>query len=209
MSMREKYTKPGAQIHYFVVEWDLKKLSWKDFRGQVLGATDPVDSAPQSMRGLVLARWEVLGLPAQPNVGDNGVHGSASPFEALVERNNWLGVDIATDPFGAALLKAGLTLEQILEYRRDPQVTFNGQKLHCLIALRTPTRMSVLHVLEPLREQKEKRKLMSRPTPLLSSSSPTPSPLRLLLSLQNNWLLTESTSFQVVYWTTKSLRTKS
>jgi len=128
MSMREKYTKAGAKIHYFVVEWDSAKLSWADFRGQALGATDPTLSAKGSLRNLVLERWEALGLSALPDIGDNGVHGSASPFEALVERNNWLGVDIAADPFGAALLKAGLTLEQLLEYRRDPQVTFGGKK---------------------------------------------------------------------------------
>jgi len=127
MAMREKYTKAGAMIHYFVVEWDSSKLSWADFRGQALGATDPALSAKNSLRSLVLERWEVLGLPASPDIGNNSVHGSASPFEALVERNNWLGVDIAVDPFGAALLKAGLTLEQLMEFRRDPQVAFGGK----------------------------------------------------------------------------------
>jgi len=29
---------------------------------------------------------QALGLKAKPDVGDNGVHGSASPFEALAER---------------------------------------------------------------------------------------------------------------------------
>ena len=41
MAMREKYTKPGESISYYLVEWDPKKLSWEDFRGKVLGATDP------------------------------------------------------------------------------------------------------------------------------------------------------------------------
>eukprot|EP00967_Tisochrysis_lutea_P084906 scaffold118892_cov32-Tisochrysis_lutea.AAC.2 len=30
-----------------------------------------------------------MGLASEPNVGDNGVHASASPFEALCERLNW------------------------------------------------------------------------------------------------------------------------
>jgi len=128
MSMREKYTKAGAKIHYFVVEWDSASLSWADFRGQALGATDPATAGPASLRGSILERWEALGLAAKPNIGDNGVHGSASPFEALVERNNWLGVEIGADAFGAALLKAGLTLEQIQAYSKDPQVTFEGKK---------------------------------------------------------------------------------
>jgi hypothetical protein len=37
--------------------------------------------------------WEGLGLDYKPNVGDNGVHASASPFEALAERMNWLKVE--------------------------------------------------------------------------------------------------------------------
>ena len=46
MAMREKYTKPGASIHYYLIEWDPKKLSWQDFRMKVLGATDPATGAP-------------------------------------------------------------------------------------------------------------------------------------------------------------------
>jgi hypothetical protein len=37
-----------------------------------------------------------LGLQYCPNVGDNGVHASASPFEALAERMNWLKVEPET-----------------------------------------------------------------------------------------------------------------
>ena len=35
--------------------------------------------------------WKEYGLAEIPNVGDNAVHASASPFEALCERMNWLG----------------------------------------------------------------------------------------------------------------------
>jgi hypothetical protein len=45
-----------------------------------------------------------------PNVGDNGMHASASPFEALAERSNWLGADVGSDPFGKALINAGTCL---------------------------------------------------------------------------------------------------
>merc|ERR1740136_286537 len=30
--MREKYTKPGTSIYYYLVEWDPAKLSWEDSR---------------------------------------------------------------------------------------------------------------------------------------------------------------------------------
>jgi len=60
-----------------------------DFRGKLLGPTDPAEAPASSLRGKIAAQWEALGLAAAPDVGDNGVHASASPFEALAERLNW------------------------------------------------------------------------------------------------------------------------
>ena len=108
MAMREKFTKPGTSIHYYLVEWDASKLSWEDFRGKVLGATDPATAAPGSLRKEIFAQWKSLGLTAEPNVGDNGVHASASPFEALAERLNWMGAKLEDDAFGKAMLASGI-----------------------------------------------------------------------------------------------------
>ena len=80
---------------------------WEDFRGSVLGPTDPKDAPEGALRGIIAADWEKLGLKAPCNGGDNAVHASASPFEGLAERTNWLGVAIADDPFGKVLLAAG------------------------------------------------------------------------------------------------------
>ena len=87
---------PGVSIYYYVVEWDAKAVSWEEFRGSVLGPTDPADAPADSLRGLIMSKWQELGLASQPDVGDNGVHASASPFEALAERMNWLGVPVRT-----------------------------------------------------------------------------------------------------------------
>jgi nucleoside diphosphate kinase len=124
MSMRSKFVLPGSKIVYFVVEWDSAKLSWADFRGKVLGPTNPADAPSDSVRGLVLAKWQELGLTSQPNTGDNGVHASASPFEGLAERLNWLGARLEEDPFGAALLAAGISAETIKAWSVDPQVAY-------------------------------------------------------------------------------------
>lgn len=126
MSMRQKYTQDGAKIQYYVVEWDAKTLSWEDFRGQVLGATDPKESAEGSLRASVLAKYKEFGLAGEPNVGDNGVHGSASPFEAMCERMNWLGAELKEDSFGSALLAAGISEETIMGWTKDPQVAYGG-----------------------------------------------------------------------------------
>lgn len=59
----------------------------------VLGPTDPSQAPEGSLRNLMLKSWQELGLEYEPTVGDNCVHASASPFEGLAERMNWLKVD--------------------------------------------------------------------------------------------------------------------
>ena len=122
MSMRGKFTAPEAAITYFVVEFDPAVLAWGDFRGAVLGPTDPAKAPGDSLRGMLNADWESLGLAAAPNTTDNGVHASASPFEGLAERMNWLKAPIATDPFGKKLLAAGISEEVITAWSVDPRV---------------------------------------------------------------------------------------
>jgi nucleoside diphosphate kinase len=128
MAMREKFTKPGSSIYYYLVEWEPAKLSWEDFRGKVLGATDPSTAAPGSLRKEIFSQWKGLGLAAEPNVGDNGVHASASPFEALAERLNWMGATLEDDPFGKAMLASGIPKDTIMAWTKDPQVPFEGKK---------------------------------------------------------------------------------
>ena len=70
MSMREKFTLPEAKLHYFVVDWSADALSWEDFRGKVLGATDPATAEDGAIRKMILDKWEELGLKSLPNVGD-------------------------------------------------------------------------------------------------------------------------------------------
>merc|ERR1712066_945523 len=128
MSMRSKFTKPGTEIYYFVVEWDGKNLPWADFRGKVLGPTDPAEAPAESLRGKILAQWKELGLEAEPNVGDNGMHASASPFEGFAERTNWLSTDVEDDQFGAQMLSSGLAISLIKAWSVDPQVTISVGK---------------------------------------------------------------------------------
>jgi predicted ribosomally synthesized peptide with SipW-like signal peptide len=92
----------------------------------VLGATDPATAAPGSVRRAILDSWEALGLAQVPNVGDNGVHASASPFEALAERMNWLGATCETDAFGAACVASGVPAATLAAWTQDPTVPFNG-----------------------------------------------------------------------------------
>jgi len=129
MSMRNAFVKPGVSIYYYSVEWDATKLSWEDFRGKVLGPTNPEDAPSDSLRGIILNDWANLGLAYRPNTGDNGVHASASPFEALAERLNWLGASVKTDDFGKAMLEAGISESTIKAWSVDPQVTYGGPSM--------------------------------------------------------------------------------
>jgi hypothetical protein len=122
MSMRSKFVAPGTSIHYYVVDFEPSKLSWSDFRGKVLGPTDPAQGPADSLRGKILHDWKSLGLGYEPNVGDNGVHASASPFEGLAERNNWLQAPLEQDEFGKKLIAAGIPVSTIKEWTLDPQV---------------------------------------------------------------------------------------
>jgi len=126
MSMRSKFTAPGESIHYYTVEWDESALAWEDFRGKVLGPTDPKECPTDSLRGQILADWKNLGLKGEPNVGDNGVHASASPFEGLAERMNWLEVRCHKDAFCKALVAAGVKEATIKAWSVDPQVKIDA-----------------------------------------------------------------------------------
>mmetsp|Transcript_2718 Transcript_2718/g.5972 ORF Transcript_2718/g.5972 Transcript_2718/m.5972 type:complete len:343 (+) Transcript_2718:133-1161(+) len=126
MSMRSKFVGEGVSIHCYEVQWDPKKLSWESFRGKLLGPTDPNECPEGSIRKSILDNYKDLGLTSVPNKGDNGVHASASPFEGLAEKCNWLGVSVETDPFGAALLDSGLSKKTIEEWSVDPRVTLPG-----------------------------------------------------------------------------------
>lgn len=54
MSMRSKFVGEGTSIHTYEVQWNPAKLSWSDFRNQLLGPTDPADGPEGSIRKTIL-----------------------------------------------------------------------------------------------------------------------------------------------------------
>lgn len=126
MTMRSKFVGKENEIRCFVVEWDPNDLSWSSFRHDILGPTDPNNAPPNSIRRSILDQYKDLGLSSIPNNSDNGVHASASPFEALAEKLNWLGLDLESDDLGKALLDTGFTQSRIEEWSRDPQIRISN-----------------------------------------------------------------------------------
>lgn len=75
-----------------------------------------------SIRRTILDQYKKLGLKTKPNKGDNGVHASASPFEGLAEKCNWLSGDPKDDSFGKRLLDAGISKKRLTAWFKDPQI---------------------------------------------------------------------------------------
>jgi len=123
MAMREKYAAATSKIQIFIVNWDSSKKSWESFRDEFLGPTDPKEAPKGSLRQHVYANWEALGLKAEPDVGDNCIHGSASPFEAWCEITNWAKQGKTDSDFGKALHTVA-SADVIDKWSYDPRVTY-------------------------------------------------------------------------------------
>lgn len=134
LAMRKMYTAAGNSVSWFVAEWSEKDLSWERFRTSVIGDTDPAVAGDTTLRGAVHREWRDLQLKCEPHVAENVVHASASPFEALLERTNWAGSNLAEDPFGMALLHRGISRDILDVWRSDPVVE-NGDKKRSLFDL--------------------------------------------------------------------------
>ena len=169
MAMRSKFVGPDKEIRCYVVQWDPRHLSWKEFRGQVLGPTNPADAPPGSIRRLIYDKWNELGLTSVPDNGDNGVHASASPFEGLAERMNFLNLPLRDDDFASYLLDSsgsdspgpdsgpdsdsrstGISESLIMSWTKDPQIIVSSGGGDDDTSLSPPTYGSVFDELEDL-----------------------------------------------------------
>ena len=99
----------GQNVHYFVVKFDPRELSWRDFRSRVIGNADPSLAESTSIRGSLYDAWQEVGLPCQPKTSSNAIYASAGPLSALRDRKKWTGVLVENDPYGQALLSAGVS----------------------------------------------------------------------------------------------------
>merc|ERR1711879_933011 len=63
--MRSQFTVPGESIYCYEVEWDSAQMPWEDFRGKLLGGTDPKTADPSSMRNEIFRDWKMLGLTSE------------------------------------------------------------------------------------------------------------------------------------------------
>jgi nucleoside diphosphate kinase len=149
-SLREIFTADGAMIEVMLLEFDAGHLSWKRFRDDVIGATNPAAADEHSIRGLLHDRQEDLGVVV--SYRENVIHASASAFEALCEKTLWLPeLPLARDPLWQALDGSGIRLDQLRAWREEnPLVTLAGRTaalldlLECLDTRPTSDRLREL-----------------------------------------------------------------
>jgi hypothetical protein len=123
MAMRAEYLAANASVHYFLVEWDNGAMSWEDFRKKVIGVTNPSLAHPESLRSIMTQKWDELGLSGPLDTMSNGLHASASAFEAMVERSIWLGVPLHKDKqFGVDLFSTSIPAAVIEGWATNPRI---------------------------------------------------------------------------------------
>lgn len=127
MAMRNSFVSSEACIHVFIVEWEEVLMNWKAFRYQVIGQTDPKLARSDSLRGILFAHWEELGLSFPPDIMNNGIHASSSAFEAMVEKSNWLQRSVSTDILCENLVNLGIPYSVVKKWCKNP--TLKGKSI--------------------------------------------------------------------------------
>lgn len=110
--------------------WDAKDKPWHDFSLKFIGISDPAQADFNSLRGHLYWQWKRYKLQVKPSRADNIVHASASPYEGLIERRNWLGVTMEEDSFGKEWLENDLGNHLVRmdggDWMSNPEVNVQG-----------------------------------------------------------------------------------
>ncbi len=142
-SMREIFTADGASILVLLLDFAPEILSWKRFRDEIIGVTNPAAADEESIRGLLYDQQKALGITV--TYRENVIHASASAFEALGEKALWLPeFPLARDPLWLSLEGSGITFERLRAWREEnPLITLDGRNATLLDLLEnldsTPT----------------------------------------------------------------------
>ena len=112
-AMEANFYHPDTRIGYCVMEFNPEETTWLRFRKEILGATNAAKAVPDSFRGQLYAEYKV-DFPGR----DNFVHGSAGPFEGLIERIiHEAGFEMSDNPVGRHLAPKGMTPKRLDEWK--------------------------------------------------------------------------------------------
>nr|CCC93847.1 conserved hypothetical protein [Trypanosoma congolense IL3000] len=134
--LQDSYEREDANVTCYVVSWLESRMTWRSFREDVVGCTNPERAHPNSLRGLIRDHWHTLGLKGPCTTTDNGVHASAGPLEAVLERHLWVNSPLTHDPFTLRLEERGLTGALLYGWRTNPVVVMgDGSRRGCVFDL--------------------------------------------------------------------------
>ncbi len=121
-AMEANFYHPDTRMDYYVMEFDPVQVSWEQFRKDILGITNAAKAAPESFRGQLYAKYPVE-FPGR----DNFVHGSAGPFEGMIERViHEQDFDLSTNPIGRYLETIGVPLERVKTWKNRQSIADLG-----------------------------------------------------------------------------------
>lgn len=88
--MVSTWKQSSSRVLFYLVTWKEDNLSWADFRGKIIGSTDPEKAEASSIRGTLLHEYDSrFKLEQKPTTSLNGVHASAGPIEGARECQIW------------------------------------------------------------------------------------------------------------------------
>ncbi len=121
-SIRDIFTQPNEKIIYFIANFASEQLDWSNFRNDIIGKTNPVDASEKSIRGYFHKNNEKYDIVT--GYRDNVIHASASPFEAFIEKNNWIeNFDNNIDPLWN-MISDKIQEEEIIKLFNDNPKTY-------------------------------------------------------------------------------------
>ncbi|PWU89673.1 Flagellar Member 1 [Trypanosoma cruzi] len=163
--LRDTYGAQDAKVTCYLVSWPEACMTWRALREELIGSTNPGNAPPNSLRGLIRDRWQELGLQYPPTTTDNGVHASAGPFEALLERHLWMHLPLSHDPLTLRLQECGLTGALLYRWASNPEVLLRGKKLSgCVFDLLE--NMQTSEMVDIMREAEQQTMALYKETPM-------------------------------------------
>jgi hypothetical protein len=130
------YTNPSHRIVLLLLH---SNTDWSALRNEMVGHSFPENATPNSIRGILYAHPNEYGFKSV-TIGNNCVHLSAGPFEAMFEIVNFFGsiagIELEKQPPLALqrMLKAGISYEQAISTLNNPQINRSGKSVDLFTA---------------------------------------------------------------------------
>jgi hypothetical protein len=130
------YTNPSHKIVLLLLH---SNTAWSVLRNEMVGASFPENGTPDSIRGALYTHPKEYGFESV-TIGNNCVHLSAGPFEAMFEIVNFFGniagIELEKQPplTLQRMLKASIDYELAVSVLDNPQINRSGKSVDLFTA---------------------------------------------------------------------------